>query len=452
MKILVAGDGKVGKTLVRQLSAEGNDLTIIDIKPEVLEESMETYDVMAVQGNCAAMHVLEQAGVHEADLLIAATGSDEVNLLSCMTAYVMNTNIHTIARIRNPEYGDQVYMMKRAFALSLTVNPDKQAADEIERLLKYPGFLKREAFAKGRVEIVELKLKSGNKLCNVALSEMNQIVKCKVLICAVQRQDNVVIPGGNFVLQEGDRIFVTGTVDELEHLLKNLGIITHKVKRVMICGGSRLAYYLSEQLIRSGIYVQLIEKDHDRCLQLAEALPQASIIQGDASSQTLLESEGLDQCDALITMTGIDETNMIISLYGEHRGISQIITKVGHTANNKILDSLALGSVVCPKELSCSTITRYVRAMKNQTGAAVTVHNIADGRAEAVEFVVDKSTHYDGVPLKNLKIRKNVLLACITHKGKTEIARGDSFFSVGDTVIVVTISGNVIYQLDDIFE
>ena len=186
MKILVAGDGKVGKTLVRQLSAEGNDLTIIDIKPEVLEESMETYDVMAVQGNCAAMHVLEQAGVHQADLLIAATGSDEVNLLSCMTAYVMNTNIHTIARIRNPEYGDQVYMMKRAFALSLTVNPDKQAADEIERLLKYPGFLKREAFAKGRVEIVELKLKSGNKLCNVALSEMNQIVKCKVLICVVQ--------------------------------------------------------------------------------------------------------------------------------------------------------------------------------------------------------------------------------------------------------------------------
>lgn len=452
MKILIAGDGKVGKTLVRQLTAEGNDLTIIDVKPEVLEESVETYDVMAVQGNCAAMRVLEQAGVREADLLIAATGSDEVNLLSCMTAYMMNNSIHTIARIRNPEYGDQVYMMRRAFGLSMSVNPDRQAAAEIERLLRYPGFLKRETFAKGRVEIVELKLKSDSKLCNIALSSMNQIIKCKVLICAVQRQDKVVIPDGQFVLKEGDRLFVTGLVNELEILLKNLGIITHKVRRVMICGGSRLAYYLTEKLVKSGIYVQLIEKDHEHCLELAEALPQASIIHGDASSQGLLESEGIEQCDALITATGIDEMNMIISLYGEHCGVPQIITKVGHTTNNLILDSLALGSVICPKELSGSSITTYVRAMKNQAGAALTVHNIADGQAEAAEFIVDTSTKYTGVPLRSLKTRKNVLLAAITRRGKTEIPNGESHFEIGDTVIVVTCSGHVLYQLNDAFE
>lgn len=237
MKIIIAGDGKVGAILTRQLSAEGYDLTLIDANLKVLESTEERYDIMAVQGNCASMEVLEQAGIREADLLIAVTNADEVNLLCCMTAHGMNPDIHTIARIRNPEYTEQIYKMQNLFALSMMINPERQAALEIERLLKYPGFLKRDTFAKGRVEIVELRVEAGHKLCNIALNDLYNIVKCKILVCTVIRNGKAVAPGGNFVLMEGDRIFVTAPANVLTMLLKNLGIITHKVKRVILCGG-----------------------------------------------------------------------------------------------------------------------------------------------------------------------------------------------------------------------
>ena len=286
MKIIIAGDGKMGATLTRQLSAEGDDLTLIDSNPKVLESSEERYDVMVVQGNCASMDVLEQAGAREADLLIAMAGADEINLLCCMTAHSLNPKIHTIARVRNPEYTDQIYAMREMFALSMTVNPEKQAAAEIARLLRYPGFLKRDTFAKSRVEIVELRIEENSKLCNVALNDMNSIVKCKILVCAVLRNGKAIMPGGDFVLKEGDRIFVTASTETLTVLLKNLGVITHKVKRVILCGGGRASYYLAKQLQRSGIRVQLIERDLERCNQLAAILPDTCIIHGDASSLT----------------------------------------------------------------------------------------------------------------------------------------------------------------------
>ena len=254
----------MGATLTRQLSAEGNDLTLIDSNPKVLESSEERYDVMVVQGNCASMEVLLQAGVKEADLLIAVAGADEINLLCCMTAHGLNERIHTIARVRNPEYTDQIYEMSGMFALSMAVNPEKQAAAEIARLLRYPGFLKRDTFAKGRVEIVELRIDEHSKLCNVALNDMNGIVKCKILVCAVLRNGRAITPDANFVLREGDRIFVTASADTLTILLKNLGIITHKVKRVILCGGGRVSYYLAKQLQSGGINVQIIERDLDR--------------------------------------------------------------------------------------------------------------------------------------------------------------------------------------------
>ena len=452
MKILVAGNGKVGATLVRQLSAEGHDLTIIDSNPKVLESSVEQYDVMAVQGNCASMNVLLQAGVRDAELLIAVTDADEVNLLCCMTAHGINPELHTIARIRNPEYTDQIYDMRDVFALSMAVNPERQAAIEIERLLRLPGFLKRDTFAKGRVEIVELRVDPNSKLCNVPLSELNGIVKCKVLVCTVLRSGAAVAPDGNFVLQAGDRIFVTAPTDALAVLLKSLGIITRRVNRVILCGGGRVSYYLAQQLQRSGMTVQLIEQNYDRCVQLAGLLPSACIVHGDASSQPLLESEGIDECDALVTLTGIDEMNMVISIFGSSRGVPQVITKLGRVESGNILDSLPLGSVICPKELCCNTIVRYVRAMQNQTGAAVAVHTIADGQAEAVEFVVDEHTLHCGEPLKKLKLRKNVLVVCITRGAKTEIPNGESTFSQGDTLIIVSSGESVIHQLNDIFE
>ena len=451
MKIIIAGDGKVGAALTRQLSAEGYDLTLIDSNSTVLENSVEAYDVIAIQGNCATMDTLKQAGVEDADLLIAVTNADEVNLLCCMTAHNINPRIHTIARIRNPEYSDQIYEMRDVFALSLTVNPERQAAMDIEQLLKYPGFLKREAFAKGRVEIVEFRVDAESRLCNKPLSELNSIVGTKVLVCTVLRSGNATSPDGNFVLKEGDRLFVTAPTNNLTTLLKNLGIITHKVRRVILCGGSRISYYLAERLLKSGVEVQVIEQNRDRCLELSNLLPEACVVHGDATNQSLLISEGIERCDALVTLTGLDELNMIISLYGNSCGVPQIITKVGHLENGKLLDSLSLGSVICPKDLFSNTIVHYVRGMKNQTGAALTVHSIADGQAEAIEFMVDEKTRHRGETLKAIQLKKNVLIACIIHGSHTEIPSGDSTFSLGDTLIIVSSNDRVIYQLNDIF-
>ncbi|MBO5246770.1 MAG: Trk system potassium transporter TrkA [Eubacterium sp.] len=452
MKIMIAGDGKVGSMLTKQLSAEGYDITLIDANPRVLETTEEMYDIMAVQGNCATMEVLERAGVEEADLLIAATSADEINLLCCLTAHGMNKKLHTIARVRNPEYAHQIFQMREVFPLSMIVNPEKQAADEIERLLKYPGFLKRDTFAKGRMEIVELRVDADSPLCNHKLADLNSIVDCKVLICAVLREGSAVAPDGTYTLQAGDRIFVTAATDTLATLLKNLKIITHKVKHVLICGGGKLSYYLAKQLKRSGISVRIIESDYDRCVELADLLPGVSVIHGDASDERLLEREGLDESDALVTMTGLDELNMVISLQGTIKQVPQVITKLGRMDNSYILDRMPIGSTVSPKHLCCNTIVQYVRALRNQTGAALSVHSIADGHAEALEFRVDETTKNIGVPLRKLKVRKNVLVVGITHRGTQIIPDGDSYYEKGDNIIVVTSGESIIYQLNDIFE
>ena len=451
MNIIVAGGGKVGKTLVRQLAAEGHNLTVIDMDSRVVNSVVEQFDAMAVQGNCASKETLLRAGIMESDLLITATAADEVNLLCCMTAHGLNNRIHTIARIRNPEYSDQVMTMPEVFPLSMTVNPERQAALEIERLLKYPGFLRRDTFAKGLAEIVELRIEEGSKLCNIALSDLGNIVKCKVLVCAVLRAGTAVAPSGNFVLRSGDRIFVTAPAAHLTILLKNLGIITRRVRRVLICGGSRVSYYLASFLAKDGITVQMLEKNYEKCVGLASILPDISVIHGDCSNQNTLDDQGIGDCDALVTLTGMDETNMIVSLYGDSRGVPQIITKLSRSENNSIADSLALGSVIYPKELCSNDIVRYVRAMGNQTGAAVSVHAIADGQVEAVEFQVDKSTKNCNVPLKQMKLKNNVLIASITHGTQTQIPNGDSVFAEGDTVVVVTSGRGVLSQINDIF-
>ncbi len=453
MNIIIAGSGKVGITLARQLSAEKHDITLIDSDQQVLNAGVERFDVMAVHGNCASMSVLLQAGVKEADLLIAATSADEVNLLCCTTAHGINPKLHTIARIRNPEYTDQIYEMRDIFALSMAINPERQAATEIHRLLKYPGFLRRDIFAKGRTEIVELRIDKNSKLLGTQLAELSGIIKCRILICAVLRSGTALVPNsGSFTFQEGDRVFVTAPSRDLTTLLRNLGIITRRARRVILCGGGRVSYYLAEMLQKDGITVQLIESDLERCRTLAAQLPDIHVIHGDATDHILLEDEGIATCDALVSLTGIDELNMIISLYGNSRQLPQVITKLGHAENRNIIDSLALGSIVCPKELCCNTIVRYVRAMQNQTGAAISVHAIADGQVEAMEFLVDENTKNCGVPLKNLKPRANVLIASITHGSKTEIPNGDSVFHKGDTVVVVTSGRGVLRQLNDIFD
>ena len=451
MNIIIAGDGKVGSMLTRQLSSEGHDITVIDSNSKVLESSVERYDVISVHGNCAAMSVLQQAGVRDADLLIAATSEDEVNLLCCTTAHAMNQKLHTIARIRNPEYTEQIYRMRDIFGLSMVINPENQAATEIERLLKYPGFLRRDTFAKGRTEIVELRVDAGSKLCNVRLADLRSIVKCQVLVCAAIRDGNAVAPKGDFVLREGDRIFVTALSQNLTTLLKNLGLLTRRIRSVTLCGGGRISYYLVKRLNKSGITARIIEKDLARCQELCELLPGTEIIHGDISEQDLLENEGIVKADALVTLTGLDELNMIVSLFANAQNVPLVITKLGHAGNRSVIDSLALGSVICPRELVCSNIVRYVRAMENQTGAALSVHTIADGQAEAMEFLADETTHYCGRPLKEIRLKPNVLLVSISHGAATEIANGESAFSKGDTVVVVTNGREIIRQLNDIF-
>ena len=451
MNIIIAGDGKVGSLLTRQLSSEGYDVTVIDSDAKVLQSSVEHYDVISVHGNCASMSVLQEAGVKDADLLIAATSADEVNLLCCTTAHALNPKLHTIARIRNPEYTEQIYRMRNIFGLSMVINPENQAATEIERLLKYPGFLRRDTFAKGRTEIVELRVDAGSKLCNVSLMDLRGIVKCQVLVCAVLRSGSAIMPKGDFVLKEGDRVFFTALSQNLTTLLKNLGILTRRVRSVALCGGGKISYYLANRLKKSGISCQIIERDYARCRELCELLPDTDILHGDIRQQDLLVSEGMSNTDALVTLTGFDELNMIVSLYAASRGIPQVITKLSTTGNRSVVDSLPLGSVICPRELVCSSIVRYVRALENQTGAAISVHTIADGQAEAMEFLVDGSTKNCGKPLKDIKLKPNVLLVSIVHGADTEIANGNSSFNVGDTVVVVTNGREIIKQLNDIF-
>ena len=451
MNIIIAGDGKVGSLLTLQLTSEGHDVTVIDSNSSVLASSVERYDVMAVQGNCASMEVLQQARVRSADLLIAATSADEVNLLCCTTAHALNPRLHTIARIRNPEYTEQIYRMRNIFGLSMVINPENQAAAEIERLLKYPGFLRRDTFAKGRTEIVEIRVDPSSKLCNVKLMDLRSIVKCKVLVCAVLRSGNAIAPKGDFVLREGDRLFVTALSENLTTLLKNLGMLTRRVRDVTLCGGGRISYYLSKRLQKSGISTRIIEKDHARCMELCELLPEANIIHGNVSEQGLLESEGLAKSDALVALTGLDELNMIVSLYATSQGIPQVVTKLGHTGNRSVIDSLSLGSVISPRELVCSNIVRYVRAMENQTGAAISVHTIADGQVEAMEFLLDEKTQHCGRPLREIRLKPNVLLVSISHGATTDIPYGDSTFQPGDTVVVVTNGREIIKQFNDIF-
>ncbi len=451
MNIIVAGDGKVGATLVRLLSAEGHDLTLIDLNQTALEFSVEQHDVMAVRGNCASMDVLQEAGVAEADLLIAVTGADEINLLSCITAHGLNPNLHTIARIRNPEYTDQIHRMRDLLGLSMTVNPEKQTALEIERLLKFPGFLRRDSFAKGLAEIVELRVDEKSKLKDVSLIEMYRIVKCRVLVCAVLRNGKAITPGGQFVLREGDRIFVTAPTSNLALLLKNLDIVTRRVKSCLIGGGGRVSFYLAQLLEEDGICVRIMEKEEHRARELADTLPKADIYYGDFSSRKELENAGLQDFDAFLSMTGIDEINMVTSLYAASQGVGQVITKLSRPENGLLAGNLSLGSVVCPRELCSNDIVRYVRAMENQTGAAVSVHGIADGKAEAVEFLAEATTRNLGVPLKDLKLRPNVLIASISHGENVEIPHGTSVIQEGDGVVVVTTERGAIDTLNDIF-
>ncbi len=452
MKIVIVGDGKVGFALIKRLSQEGHDVVVIDSNRKILQESQEALDVAVVDGNGASVEVQREAGVETADLLIAATSGDETNLLCCMVARKLGCR-HTIARVRNPDYDQQIRFLKEELGLSMVVNPEKAAALEIFRLLQFPSFLKRDSFAKGMVELVEIKIKPGNELADKRLDQFRSVANVNALVCAVEREGNITIPKGDFTLRLGDKINIAVETADLVRLIKNLGIYTPKAGHVMIVGGSRTAKYLAQRLMKSKVRLTIIERDMERCMQLSESLPGASIIHGNGTVQELLLSEGIETTDAVVTLTGIDEENLIISMFANFIGVPKSITKINRTEYLSVYENTGIDSIVSPKLLTANEIVRYVRAMEDTTGGSVvTLYRIVDGKAEALEFSVKGEGGFAGVPLSRLTLRKDVLVAAIIRARRVIIPTGADVMLKGDTVIVVTTADHSIGDLKDIFK
>ena len=451
MKIVIVGDGKVGYTLTKRLSQEGHDIVVIDNNRSVLLQSQEALDVAVVDGNGASVEVQREAGVGSSDLLIAATSGDETNLLCCMVARKLGCR-HTIARVRNPEYDQQTRFLKDELGLSMVINPEKAAALEIFRLLQYPSFLKRDSFAKGSVELVELKIKENNVLANTRLDQFRTLSNVNALVCAVERGGMVSIPKGNFSLQVGDKLTIATDAGDLVRLIKNLGVYTPKAQHVMIIGGSRTAKYLAQRLISSKVKLTIIEKNEKRCQELSETLPEATIVHGNGTEQGLLIEEGIRKMDAVVTLTGMDEENLIVSMFADYIGVPKSVTKINRTEYNNVYENKGIDSIVSPKLLTTNEIIRYVRAMDDTTGGSVvTLYRIVDGKAEALEFSIKNDAPYNNIPLHKLRLKPDILIASIIRARKVIIPSGNDEIHKGDTVIIVTTTDHAIAELRDIF-
>lgn len=451
MKIVIIGDGKIGSVLAEQLSAERHEVTLIDRSGEPLEQSNNELDVMVVEGDGTSHAVQKEAGVDHADLVIACTGADELNLLCCLIAKKLGAQ-HTIARVRNPGYVEELALIKDDLGLSMTINPEAMCATEMARVLRISSAIKIDTFARGQVEILKLPVEAGSSLDGMALMEMGKF-KAKVLICAVERgEDEVYIPSGEFRLQAGDRISVVASPVEALRFFRQVGIARSKVRQSMIIGGGRIAFYLARQLLAAGMDVKIIETDHERCEQLSELIPEATIIHGDGTDQRLLQEEGIEHMDAVVGLTGIDEENIIISLYAAACTRAKVITKINRDSYKDIVANLDVGSVFYPRRICADNVVRYVRGMQasNAYASMETLCKIADGKAEALEFRVTKEAQYCGIPLQELCLRDNLLIGCITRKGKPITPRGSDTIEVGDSVIVVT-KHKGIATLNDIF-
>ena len=438
MKIIIVGCGKVGATIAEQLNSEGHDITIIDQDASAIQAITESIDVMGMTGNGAVYPVQMEAGIQEADLLIATTNSDELNMLCCLIAKKAG-NCHTIARIRNPEYSSEIRFIREELNLSMAINPELAAAREISRLLKFPSAIKIDTFAKGRVEILKFKIPESSALHQMKVHEVMPKTGCSVLICAVERGEDVIIPNGDFALQSGDKVSIIASPSESIKFFRQVGIENNSARSVMLVGGGRISYYLAKMLKDTPIKITIIEKDYERCRMLSEELPHVSVIHGDASDQQLLQDEGIRQTDAFASLTGFDEENIMLSLYAASQSKAKLITKVNRIAFENVIGSMNLGSVIYPKLITADTILQYVRAMQNSLGSNVeTLYKIVANRAEALEFRVGKESPLIGIPLENLDLKPNLLVACINRGGRILTPRGRDSMEAGDTVIIVT--------------
>lgn len=440
MKIVIVGDGKIGSTLAQQLSQENHDITVIDRESSTLEQTAQELDILCVEGNGATHSVQLEAGVDQADLLIAVTNSDELNLLCCLMAKKIGAH-HTIARVRNPEYATELRLISEDLGLSLSVNPELTCSNEIARNLRIPSAIKSDTFARGHVELLKFQLAPDSPLVGKALMELPTVVKARVLICAVERgEDEIHIPSGPFRLQAGDRISLVAPMQEARAFFRQLGLETDPIRQVLIVGGGRIAYYLARQLLDAGLSVKIIERDYARCEQLSVLLPKATILHGDGTSERFLLESGLENTDAFVSMTGIDEENVLMSMY-VRKALPKVkvITKLDRLSFRSILDNMDLGSVYNPRTSTANQICRFVRTMENSLGSSVeTLYKLCDGKAEALEFRVAKGSAVCSIPLMELRLKPGILIAAINRGGRIRIPSGRDTIEPGDTVIVVT--------------
>ncbi len=452
MKIIIIGDGKIGSVLAEQLSREKHEVTLVDKRSDPLEQSNNDLDVMIVEGDGASRAVQLEAGVEDADLVIACTGEDELNLLCCLVAKKLGAR-HTIARVRNPMYVEELDLIKDDLGLSMTINPEAECATEMARVLRIPSALEIDTFAQGKVEILKLRIAEGSPLDGMALMEMGKF-RAKVLICAVERgEQEVYIPSGGFRLKSGDRISVVASPVEAIRFLRQVGIARTKIRQTMIIGGGRIGFYLAKELLAAGMDVKIIEADYATCEELSEALPNATVIHGDGTDQRLMMEEGLEHMDAVVALTGVDEENIVVSLYAGRTSDAKVITKINRDSYQKIVGQLELGSVFYPRRICADNVVRYVRAMQDSNAYASmeTLCKISNGKVEALEFRVTREAAYCGTPLQNLNLRRDLLIGCISRGNKIITPRGGDTIEVGDSVVVVTTHGGIA-TLDDIFE
>lgn len=452
MKIIIVGCGKIGTALIASLSAEEHDIVVIDSNRKVLEEVNNIYDVMCVCGNGADSDALEEAGANKANLFIAVTNSDELNMLSCYFAKKMGAE-HTVARIRKTDYNDKsLGFMKQTLSLSMPINPEYRAAQEFYNILKMPSAVKIETFSSGGFEMIELRLKADSRLHGMTLIELRNKSKANFLICAVQRDGKVFIPSGNFMLQGGDKIGITANQTEMLKFLKELGLIQKQTKNVMILGGSRIAYYLAKKLISAGNNVKIIEKDFVRCEEISELLPAVSMINADGTEQEVLLEEGIEQMDAFVALTGIDEENILISYFAQKKGVPKVITKVNREELAELADEMGLDCVISPKITIANMLTRYARALENSMGSKVeTLYRLMDSNIEALEFTVHQEFVGVKTPIKDMSIKPNILIAGILRGRTAIIPSGDDMIYSGDKVIVIS-ADKKLHDLSDILK
>ncbi|MBR7143136.1 MAG: Trk system potassium transporter TrkA [Clostridia bacterium] len=453
MNIIVAGCGKIGATIVQSLVAEGHDVTVMDINSAVIEEMTNLYDVMGACGNCADCDTLKEAGIEETDVFVAVSDSDELNMLSCFLARRMGAK-HTIARIRKPEYNDSdLVFLRQQLNLSMAINPEMLAAQELYNILKFPAAVKIETFSRRNFEMIEVRLSPESPLDGLNLITMREKYKAQVLVCAVQRENDVFIPDGSFVLRAGDKLGITATQGEVMKFFKALNVYQKQAKDITILGGSRTAYYLAQMLVEGGSSVKIVEQDAEVCQYLSQDIPKATIIHGDGARQELLLEEGIKDTGAFVALTGMDEENILISIFVSSLDVPKVIAKVNKEELSALAENLGLDTIVSPKKIISDVLVRYVRALDNSSSSSniETLYHLMDGKAEAIEFRVSADFEHLNVPIKDMDLKDDIIIAGIIRERKPMIPSGNDVILPDDRVIVIAADQRL-QELSDIMK